>query len=465
MMSFASLEDIIPKILQYVNFEEYLLENKYKLLPNKDIKGFKCFTKKNKVLEDDVVFIGNYKGKEIFYSLLFNDFGNIIDFVKNRIEFDNSYETFEPNKDHLIEACKKLVSYINEVGENITKIKIETSDDDLNNLKKNTFTKYFKAEPIFDTKYLESFNISKEIINHPIFEGTIYNTRGLIYNEEQLDIINTVYPLYNESGKECGLFFENYIEKNKQIVDVIDFFAAGSIQSGLWFSNNFLLDKKIKTKLTIVNSPKDALAHFSHLKENRYYVATFKEDETTYTHIKALLNRQKNTSLHLAGNVTIANFIDEIKIIIEILDRDIYFIKENYDHIILKIKVENNNENDLTKFFKYIRNNNALKLNDVIKKLGEDSKQHLKNDLIMLVEDTDGNISVKVPKNFKTLYHFEQMLIKAFPAPYDIVIEKPTCLNWTKQNIVYKKALNDKENEDDVIQKYIEEEKIFVLSN
>jgi hypothetical protein len=60
-MSFASLEDIIPKILQYVNFEEYLIENKYKLLPNKDIKGYKCFTKKNTVLEDDVFFVGYYK--------------------------------------------------------------------------------------------------------------------------------------------------------------------------------------------------------------------------------------------------------------------------------------------------------------------------------------------------------------------------------------------------------------------
>ena len=109
MMAFASLENIIPKILKNVNFEEYLLANKYNLLTNRNIKGFKCYSKKSDILGDDVVFIGNQKNVEVFYSLLFNDSGNILDFVKNRIEFENDYEKFETNKDHLIEDCKKLV--------------------------------------------------------------------------------------------------------------------------------------------------------------------------------------------------------------------------------------------------------------------------------------------------------------------------------------------------------------------
>lgn len=461
-MAFASLENIIPKILKNINFEEYLLENKYILLPKRNIKGFKCFSKKSEFLGDDIVFLGNHKGIEVYYSLLFNDTGNVLDFVKNRIEFENDYETFEPNKDHLIEACKKLVSYINERGESNLKLNLNTSEEDLQDLKKNTFTKYYNLESLYDFKYLTSFSLSENIINHPIFKDRIFNSRGLIYNEKQLDIINTAFPLHNESGKECGLYFENYIEEDQKIVDTITFFAPGTIKTGLWISNNYLIDKKFKTKVTVVNNPKDALAHFSHLKENRFYISIFKKDETTYEHLKSILNRQRST-ICLAGNVSIESFIDEIKIILEILDNKIEFVKENYDHIL--IKIDKGENSFFEKIFKLIRKNNALKVNQIIKTLGEESKEHLKNDLIFPSLDIQSNILVKIPKNFKTLYHFEQILIKTFPSQYDIKIEKPMYFNWTKQNIKFKKAVEDTINDEDVIEKYIEEEKIFVLTN
>lgn len=462
MMAFASLENIIPKILKNVNFEEYLLANKYSLLPNRNIKGFKCYSKKSDILGDDVVFVGNHKKEEVFYSLLFNDTGNVLDFVKNRIEFENDYETFEPSKDHLIEACKKLVLYINEKGENWEKANINTSEEDLQNLKKNTFTKYYNAEPIYDLKYLETFSLSPKIINHPIFKDRIFNSRGLIYNEQQLDIINTAFPLHNEFGKECGLYFENHVEKNNKIIDTIQFFAPGTVQTGLWLSNNYLVDKKFKTIVTVVNNPKEALAHFSHLKENRFYLSIFKKDETTFHHLKSVLNRQRS-SLCLAGNVSLDSFVDEIKIIIEILDNKIEFIKENYDHVL--IKVDKDEERFFEKLFKLIRKNNTLKVNQIVKTLGDDSKDLLKNDLIIPSQDIASNILIKIPKNFKTLYHFEQILIKTFPSQYDIKIEKPMYFNWTKQNINFKSAIEDTMNEEEVIQQYIEQEKIFVLTN
>lgn len=58
------------KILKNVNFEEYLLANKYSLLPNRNIKGFKCYSKSD-ILGDDVVFVGNHKKKKfIAYFLM-----------------------------------------------------------------------------------------------------------------------------------------------------------------------------------------------------------------------------------------------------------------------------------------------------------------------------------------------------------------------------------------------------------
>lgn len=56
-------------------------------------------------------------------------------------------------------------------------------------------------------------------------------------------------------------------------------------------------------------------------------------------------------------------------------------------------------------------------------------------------------------------------MIKVFPAPFEIHIEKPMYLDWTMQNIKISTAVADKINDEEIIEKYIEEEKIFVLSN
>jgi len=464
MVAFLSLQDVIPKIIKNINFAQYLSDNGYQLLKDKKVKGFLCFSKKNELLGEDLVFLGNHKsGEEMYYSMLFNDQGNIIDFVKNRIEFDNDYETFAPTKDHMIETIRKLVAYINANGENERITDSGTTDQDIENLKQNTFTTYYNAEPIFDTKYLETYNIKKSIINHEIFKNTIYNTRGLIINEEQLDVINTVFPLLNESGKECGLYFENHVEKKKgsSVEGSIDFFAPGTIETGIWFSNNLPTYKTSNSKVTIVNNPKDALAHFSYLRENRYYLAVFKKDETTYSHIKSVLNRQRS-HLYLAGNVSIQNFVEEIKIIINILPNNIEFVKEHYDHILVNFDKEE--QPYFEKILKLMQKNNVSKVEQVISTLGKDCKPHLKNDLFM-PSNIEGSLLVKVPKNLKTMYYFQQILIKTFPSQYNIVIEKPMYLDWTKQNIKFSKAIEDKTSNDEVISKYIEEEKIFILSN
>lgn len=469
MMAFVDLKEVIPKIIKNINFEEYLLDNQYRLLPNKNVKGFKCYSKQTSlILEDDIVFVGFHNGAGIYYSSLFSDSGNILDFVKNRIELETDYETFAPSKDHFIEAVLKLVSYINENGENEVKRDLNTTLDDIKKVKENTFTTYYNCEPIFDTKYLESFNISKKIIDHPIFKNTIYSSRGLIYNEQQLDIINTAFPLFNESGKECGLYFENNIENNKKVESSIDFFAPGTVNSGLWFSNNFLQNKSastkgyIKPKVTIVNNPKDALAHFSHLRENRFYVAVFTQDETSIEHIKSIVNRSRG-NLFLAGNCTIYNFVQEVKLIIKMVDANIEFVKENSDNIL--VKFDKSEQKFFDKILKMIKKHNASKYEKTIERLGDSAKPFLKNDLIIPSQDKEDNIFLRIPKDFKTLYFFEQILIKIFPASFNIFIEKPMYLDWTQQNIKISTAVADTESDDEVIEKYIDEGKIFVLTN
>jgi hypothetical protein len=471
MMAFANLVDIIPQILENISFKEYLLNTGYKSLPNKNIKGFECFTKKNNIINDDVIFLGFYNNREIFYSLLFNDIGSILDFVKNRIELENEYETFEPNKDHLIEACRKLIIYINEHGETKSELNFKTLQEDFYNLQKESFTKHHNAELIYDYSFLQEFELSESIIDHPVFRGKIYNTTGLLYNDKKMNVINTAFPLYTSNNKECGLYLENIINSPKK--EEISFFAPNSMTSGLWISNNYqeketfitkdlkTKTKKYKTKVTIVNSPKDALAHFSNLKENRMYLSLFEEDQRTYNHIREILTKE-NGVLYLASNISVLDFVREIKIMISFLEKNVTFINENYDYIVLEI--DKSQEHLFEKLFRQIKRNNSLKLEKIIETLGNSSKEHLSKDLIKASLAENGNVILTVPKNFKTLYHFEKILLNIFSYPFDIIIEKPMYLNWIKQNKTLKNSVKMKQDEE-VIRQFIEEEKIFILTN
>ncbi len=471
-MAFANLVDIIPQILKNISFKEYLLNTGYHSLPNKNIKGFECFSKKNNILNDDVIFIGYYNNKEIYYSLLFNDTGSILDFVKNRIEFENEYETFEPNKDHLIEACRILITYINENGESKGNYNYKTENEDFYTLQKESFTKYYNAQLIYDFEFLKEFSIEENIINNPVFKGKIFNTKGLLYNDEKMDLNNTAFPLYTSYNKECGLYLENIL-RTKKSNDQIDFFAPNSVKSGLWMSNNYedketfitkdnkVKTRRYKTKVTVVNSPKDALAHFSNLKENRFYLAFFEEDTTTYNHIKEIVTKE-NGVLYLSSNIRVKDFVREIKIILSFLDNQVNLINENYDYIVLEINQSQEDKYD--KLFRLIKRNNSLKLEQIIKTLGNSSKEHLAKDLITANLKDNGNVILNVPKNFKTLYHFEKLLLNTFSYPFDIIIEKPMYLNWVKQNKILKQGINmidDKET----VKHYIDEEKIFILTN
>ena len=472
MMAFANLVDIIPVILENVSFKEYLLNTGYRNLPNKNIKGFECFSKKNNILDDDVIFIGFYNNKEIYYSLLFNDTGNILDFVKNRIELDNEYEIFEPNKDHLIEACRKLIAYINIEGETKQKNDTKTNSEDVFVLQKESFTKFHNPAFIYNYEYLNEFNITEKTINSPVFKNKIYNTRGLIYNDQKMNVINTAYPLYTFNNKECGLYFENIITNKEK--EEVSFYAPNSLKSGIWISNNYdeketyltsnnkVKVKKYKTKVTVVSTPKDALAHFSSMKENRMYIALFEEDQRTYSHIKEII-KSENGILHLASNISVENFIREIKLITSFLENQINLINETYEYIILEIEKEN--EVYYEKLLKLIKRNNSLKLDQIIKTLGNSSKEHLSKDLILASLNEKQNLILKVPKNFKTLYQFERILLNTFSYPFAIIIEKPMYLNWIKQNNALRETLSQDYTSADIIEKYIEEEKIFILTN
>lgn len=457
MMSFASLTKVIPEILKSVSFHDYLRYKNYKYVKEKNFKGFHCF-KKESDLFDDIIYIGKMNNEEIFYSLHYNDQGNIIDFVKNRIEIEDRYETFTPSIDHLIEACKDLIGFLHEEGPSERNyFNKDTLKEDLDELSETSFTKYYNIEPLFDFKYLNYLNIQKGVISHQIFENKIFNSRGLKINKKFHDVINVCFPIFGPNGEECGLYYENYLEDDKDKLH-FEFYAAYSVKTGLWISNQLELNIGENLSLTIVDRPIEAISHFQYLKQKRKYISVFDLEEITMSHIMNIAN-QSRTTLYLAFNVTLPSFIKEIRILISFIkvQHDIEFL-ENETHFI-RIRVSKSEKKYIRLFTKRMISHNNGKIKNISNILGERHLGYLESDHFSTTE-TDKDIFVKIPKNFKTLYAFEKMLINSFPNHITIIIEKPTHLSWKNQNKLLFDNINDSYNN---YQKLIQSEEIFVV--
>lgn len=472
MMAFADLQTIIPRILKHVSFKDYLEYNGYSLYTAKHKEGFLCY-KKETNFYDDIVFIGKLNNQEVYFSLKYGDQGDIIDFVKNRIEIDTIGNTFEPSKDHLIETCKQLLIFLTEKGESKEMIDNRVSSSDLDHLTNSPFTIFNNCQDIYDFEFFDEFKILQQSVTHPIFENRIFNSKGLSIEDLQnnkkdlKDIVNVVFPIYSRDGKECGLFYENFLIIKEKENKRINFFARNSNKEGLWLTNKINIHTNSHTRLTIVDNPVDALAHFQYLKEDRRYASVFEITENTLIHIYSLLVKEYSM-LHLALGVSMKNFVNELKIILYLLNKKypMHLFENTLDHVIIKIKQPDKESKDFNKilgsFLTKIKRHNNAKIKDVIKTLGDSSKPHLVNDIINVVED-GSYLVVKVPKNFKTLYEFEKIMILSFPTDFSIYIEKPMYMSWTKQNEILYKSVKEKTMK--LVDKYVNDQEIFVITN
>lgn len=459
-MSFVNLLEIIPEIPKSVSFHDYLSYKNYKLLKEKKYKGFECYKKQSDQF-DDIIYVGTINNEENYYSVHYNDQGNIIDFVKNRIELEDHYEEFTPEKDHLIEACKEIVVYLHERGESKMNTSEEASKNDLKTLIEKSFTKHYNAVDLFDFKYLETLKIKQETVEHSLFKDRIFNSKGLKFNDKLYnDVINLAFPIYDIKEKECGLYYENILEINNKKKSKLEFFAPHSVKTGLWLSNEFEAKANQTIALTIVDRPNEAVSHFQYMKENRRYASVFDLEEVTLTQLTNLLNKGR-TSLYLAFNVTIKSFIKEIRILISFLsiEHDIQFMQNNMHDIWIKVGAKE--KKYFASFLKRVKHHNNRKAATVVGILGEHSEKFILKDMIKISSNDKDDLIVKVPKNFKTLYRLEKMLIVSFPKHIRIQIEKPMHLSWKEQNKRFFEVVNDERT----LENYIQNEEIFVVTS
>ncbi|MBE7634978.1 hypothetical protein G1K75_11920 [Tenacibaculum finnmarkense] len=452
-MSFINLKQIIPKILININFEEYLIHQGFISVPEKNVGSFKCYVlDENKVFSDsEILFLSIYKEKENYYSITKKDQGTIIDFVKKRLDTNKEYTTFNPSTDSLIEACKILVLYINQYGENKEKNKNSTSILEIEEFKRVVFSKYFKLEKFTNSSFFKNFDISDDTSFHESFNSKIFNLKGL----------GVAYPLTDINNYQVGFFYNKQIELDKSKKED-SLFSDYTNKSGVWKSNEITLKTNERRYLTIVSNPKEALAHFE-VSSNKTLIQYFTFFDVNPTSLKHLYQELKIQSsiLYLCSNINIKDLTNELKILTYLMNFKYDMQIDDIDnlYINLRIKADTKNKKLYTPFIKKIFSYNKNHVLETTNILGSFSTEYLKNDLIE-IKDIDTNkgetFIIKIPNSTKAIYNFIKIIADSFPLFFNICLEKPKYISWIKQNKFNNSTNNSNTN------KLIEDELIFV---
>jgi len=454
-MTKIDLNTIIPNLLANVDFHHYLLTENYNVVENVSYDKAIVYHKED-ILFEEMVYITSVDGQQNYYSSTFTDSGNLIDFVKNRIEIDGTYEEFNPKKNNLIEACKKLLLFLNNVDlNNADSFDLKSiKQTDFLELQKKTYTYFYEALPISNFKYLKSKGITEDAILHPYFLGKIYNTTGLSYDDKSYDIINTSFPLYNETNKEIGLSIMNSITLEDEGEEDITLIVPGSDdKKGFWISNKVQSDMRSKPKLTLVDDPIEALSHFQIYDEERLYLSFFSKTEKAFDVIYSLIKKH-NANFYLSSNVTLDNIIYDLRLILYVLGKDhsISFKIEHSNSIEITIK----NSPHLKMFMERTERINNRIIKGVISALGNNSKYLLENDIIRASRESEDTFAFRIPKSLQMLYETTKNIVSTFPSNVGIITEKSTLFSWQELSVKHPKQS---------VEKLIKDTEIFGFKN
>ncbi|WP_411029869.1 hypothetical protein [Spongiimicrobium sp. 3-5] len=453
MTSSVDLLSQIPDVIETANFEHYISSIGYTHKPDLDIGVFRCYLLKQDENLRDVIFLAKLEGEERYYSLVKKDQGNILNFIKRRIEDGDKLISFNPSKDNLIEASNTLVNFLKD-GNPPFKSSLESyGSGDLDDLLKNAFSRFYKLYPIVDFEVMGHYGIVPETTQNMVFHNCAFNAKPTLNSVlEEHGVPNVAFPVVDEKGNQIGIHFLDNTDDAGFNADFTDL-------SGLWLTNATKLSYHEKTHFTMVSKPIEAYAHYQFFQknnesmDNRRYFCPLSLNENAMHRISKLLESE-NSILHLACNVSHTDFLREIRLLIYLMAQKDYGIQLNYTNeteLALRIGLKDDHAKLYAQFLKRILKFNRARVEELTMKLGREANNFVKTDIIKINENrAKGLIKILVPLNHKTLNAFIGMLTKSFPIGYTVHLEKPRFLKWSKQQ---QAETWQTENEDNTIDK------------
>ncbi len=267
--------NIYDNIKNAISFEEFLIYSGYEYAPK---KAKNCFVNKK---QHDIIFL-NYDAKSnsyTYYSLTHMDRGDIIDFVRNRL---NGYYLSTRDKHDEKQALNVLKSYANIpedkkiqlIKKNIPKIDhLKSPKEKLKSY--HYFSKLYNLKSLEDTGILNLRYINNKTIESPILNGCIFNCSGVYFKDDgniviNENVVNIAFLYHDIEAREVGMQ-TYYIDKNNK---ANKFFVKDSSRgNAVWITKH--LKNKTK-KLFIAENSIDAISHheLNGLDQSYRYLST-----------------------------------------------------------------------------------------------------------------------------------------------------------------------------------------------
>lgn len=459
-MTSITLNNAIKEIKSTISFVDYLPYLGYKR-EKKYLNDYTSFVLIQDEKEIDVVNITNIDGVEKYHSLSFDDSGDILNFVINRLEHkliqeEGDEKDFNPHTSTIVRAVKHLALYGRIHGESNHLTKLKTTTTEFNAFQSKSFSNYYQILPLEDLTYFKSLMIYEQTLEHPIFKNRIFNSFKLKVKNTTYDTFNVAFPLVNSADQEKGLYYENHIvdtDKNTPPVK-IQFFAKHSDKNFFWISNQGPTKKIINVIVT--SSPVEALAHFQYAKTGALYISLFDLNQNTISQLKRVLARNLS-KLNLCMNVNTNDSLKELRIIASLASKPIQIVDVSPTEI--QVHISKTYGESLKKLLDYVKDYSKKNVSRSVNILGDTVKPYLKTSLIKAHTDKD-HVILFCPKNYTAIYNLSYCMLRTLEVVCPIRISKPKYNNWIDQNRFLQDSLK---NDVSQVTKHLEDRETFSI--
>ena len=422
-----SKQDLLH-IKQNISFDSFL-SNKGFVKRKQILSNVTIFSNDVYNEHHDIIFIAIVNNQEMFYSLSLGDTGDIVHFVKNRIEFNLIRETFKIGNNSLIDTANVLLEHLIQHGSST--VNTETSDftnSSWKYLRKHIFTTYYDVQEFNNTHFLETLGVKKETSLKSIFANKIYNSTGVRYNKEIHQVVNTVFPITNSAGFQKGLYYINDFLPQSNGNKNRPFFAKMSNKELLWQTNRI----KKNSELTIVSSPLEALAHSNYFNKESNYLSFFELTKYSISEMGKIFTTFSLINLSLS--VSTKQSLYELQIICSLSEDRLSINQVNETDILIQIETTKSTKSkNLAKFIDILKDKNNKTIRRLVLGLGSSASPY-KDDVLFNISKMDDYLYIYCPKNYLNIYTLCDALIKSFDFRKKIKIDKPSYHNWIDQN-------------------------------
>lgn len=373
------------------------------------------------------------------------DEGDLISFVKNRIDTDFSkFRNASTNETTCLNAV--LYDYLNipqHVRNEYQKASIQGTLLKTGTADEMVFNKeLFKLTSITDVTWLKHRGIEQETLENPYFKDKIYNVQNPLIRDGHVvghaKFVNTAFP-YQESlnGKIVGLEERNFDFKGHGV--------NSNKHAGVWVSNPpSRIDKVI-----ITESALDALSHYQlHKPDNALYFST--GGQLTSDQIQTIQKISGEAKIHQQTKISLGydrdkyGAIYDLKFIADLAAFKYPVVKSVQDKDYLKISYTIADNEKMTAFANVLMEKMKTYNQSIQQEINRIEAQKLPLEQLdksmFQFQFEKGLFKVEIPKFYYTLQEYNKQFLEITGLNKIVVLDKSKGNDWN-EDLMEKKHL------------------------